>query len=153
MGSCATFRSAKFWKGHAEAKCRFFAWLALHGKSITAENLALRGWPHDPICKLSHIYQETVQHLTLDCHFSTAVREQIFAWNGTFGIPPPPGGKSLNVWWDEVISHLPKEKKREASGAIIYSMWGVWKERNMRVFQNPALQPAAVAALVKEEIA
>jgi hypothetical protein len=32
-------------------------------------------------------------------------------------------------------------------------MWGVWKERNMRVFQNPALQPAAVAALVKEEIA
>jgi hypothetical protein len=152
-GSCAPFRSAKFWKGHAEAKCRFFTWLALHGKVLTADNLALRGWPHDPICKLCHIHQETVQHLTLDCHFSTTVREQIFAWNGTFGVPPPPGGRSLNDWWDETISHLPKEKKREASGAIIYSMWGVWKERNRRVFQNTALQPTAVAALVKEDIA
>jgi hypothetical protein len=94
-----------------------------------------------------------VQHLTLDCHFSTTVREQIFAWNGTFGVPPPPGGRSLNDWWDETISHLPKEKKREASGAIIYSMWGVWKERNRRVFQNTALQPTAVAALIKEGIA
>jgi hypothetical protein len=94
-----------------------------------------------------------MQHLTLDCHFSTTVREQIFAWNGTFGVPPPPGGRSLNDWWDETISHLPKEKKREASGAIIYSMWGVWKERNRRVFQNTALQPTAVAALVKEDIA
>ena len=24
FGSCAPFRSAEFWKGHAEAKCRFF---------------------------------------------------------------------------------------------------------------------------------
>ena len=45
-----------------------------------------------------------------------------------------------------------KEKRREASGAIIYSMWGVWKERNIRVFQNTALQPLAVAAMVKEDI-
>jgi hypothetical protein len=54
---------------------------------------------------------------------------------------------------DETIAHLPKEKKREASGAIIYSMWGVRKEMNIRVFQNTALQSAAVAALVKEDIA
>ncbi|KAK1680570.1 hypothetical protein QYE76_041418 [Lolium multiflorum] len=119
---------------------------------VTADNLALRGWPHGPICKLCHIHQETVQHLTLDCHFSAVVRKT-FAWNGTFSVLPPPGGKSLNEWWDEAISHLLKEKKREASGAIIYSMWGVWKERNKRVFQNTSLQPAAVAALVKEDIA
>jgi hypothetical protein len=61
------------------------------------------------------------------------VREQIFAWNGTIpGVPQHPSGKSLNDWWDETISHLPKAKKREASGAIIYSMWGVWKERNVK---------------------
>ena len=139
FGSCAPFRSAKFWKGHAEAKCRFFAWLALHGKMLTADNLAIRGWPHDPVCKLCRIHPETVQHLTLDCHFTTAVREQIFAWNGNMGVPTPPGGRSLNVWWDDTIAALPKERRREASGLIIYSMWGVWKERNRRVFQNAAL--------------
>jgi hypothetical protein len=36
---------------------------------------------------------------------------------------------SLNDWWDKTISHLPKEKRWGASGAIIYSMWDVWKER------------------------
>ena len=104
MGSCAPFRTAKFWKGHAEAKCRFFAWTALHGKILTADNLA------------------------------SPVREQVFAWNGRLGVPPPAGGKSLNDWWDETIAALPKEKRRAASGAIIYSVWGVWKERNRRVF-------------------
>ena len=47
---------------------------------------------------------------------------------------------------------MPKEKRREASGAFIYAMWGAWKERNRRVFRNTALQPEAVAHLVWEEI-
>jgi hypothetical protein len=66
VGPVAPFRSAKSWKGHAEQNCRFFAWMALHGKILTADNLAIRGWPHDPICKLCRIHPETVQHLTLD---------------------------------------------------------------------------------------
>jgi hypothetical protein len=152
VGSVAPFRSAKSWKGHAEQNCRFFAWMALHGKILTADNLAIRGWPHDPICKLCRIHPEMVQHLTLDCHFSTMVREKIFAWNGQLGVPPLAGGMTLNDWWDATISTIPKEKRREASGAIIYSIWGVWKERNRRVFNNVAFQPDAVAALVREEI-
>ena len=152
-GSTTPFRSAKCWKGHAEAKCRFFAWMALHGKILTADNLAIRGWPHDPICKLCRIHPETVQHLSLDCTFSTAVRERIFAWHGQIGAPPPPNGSTLNAWWDATIASLPKNKRREASGAIIYSMWGVWKERNRRVFQNVAIHADAVAALVREEMA
>jgi hypothetical protein len=153
LGSYAPFRSATFWKGHVEAKRRFFAWLALHRKALTPDNLTLRRWPHDPICKLCRIHQEMVQQLTLDCHFSTTVREQIFSWNGTFGVPPPQSGKSLNDWCDEMISQLPKEKTREVSGTIIYSTCGVWKERNMRMFHNTALQPMDMAALVKEDIA
>jgi hypothetical protein len=60
---------------------------------------------------------------------------------------------TLNDWWDATISNIPKEKRREASGAIIYSVWGVWKERNMCVFNNVAMELDAVAALVREEIA
>ena len=152
-GSCAPFRSAKFWRGYAEAKCRFFAWMALHGKILTADNLAIRGWPHDPICKLCRIHPETVQHLTLDCHFSTAVRERIFSWHEQLGAPSHPNGRSLNEWWDATIAGIPKDRRREASGAIMYSIWGVWKERNRRVFQNKVLQTEAVATLVHEEMA
>jgi purine-cytosine permease-like protein len=38
----------------------------LHGKALTADNLAVREWPHNPICKLCMIHQETVQHLLLE---------------------------------------------------------------------------------------
>ena len=62
-GSVPHFRSSKVWTANAEPKCRFFAWLVLHGKILTTDNFAIRGWPHDPICKLCHIHPETIQHL------------------------------------------------------------------------------------------
>lgn len=42
-GAYPPFRTAKVWNSHAEPKCHFFAWLALHGKILTADNLAIRG--------------------------------------------------------------------------------------------------------------
>jgi hypothetical protein len=151
-GSFSPFNTDKIWKAHVEPKCRFFAWLVLHGKVLTADNLAIRGWPHDPICKLCRIHPETVQHLFMDCSFSSTVREQIFVSHGTIGLATPPAGRGLNQWWEETIANLPREKRREASGAFIYTMWGTWKERNRRVFRNTASAADAVANLVREEI-
>jgi hypothetical protein len=93
-----------------------------------------------------------VQHLLLDCSFSTAVRERIFAWNGSIGAAPPPLGRTIDSWWDGTLAGIVKEKRREASGAFIYTMWETWKEQNRRVFRNVALHPKAVTHLVWEEI-
>ena len=153
VGSCAPFSSDKLWKAKAEPKCRYFAWLVLHGKILTAENLAIRGWPNDPICKLCRICPETVQHLLLDCSFASQVRERVFAEIGVWGTLPPPLNRSINDWWDATIAAIPRAGRRGASGAIIYSLWGTWKERNRRVFRNVALSPTEVAALVREEVA
>ena len=109
--------------------------------------------PHDPICRLCVIHPGTTQHLLLDFPFATAVREKVFAANGTIGIADAPMGRNLNSWWDDLLRRLPKEKRREASGSLIYAMWGTWKERNRRVFRNVGLLLDAVVALVREEIA
>jgi hypothetical protein len=64
-----------------------------------------------------------VQHLQLDCRFSTAIREKIFTWNGTIGTAPTAARQGIHNWWDDTIRGLPKDKRGEA-----------WKERNRRVF-------------------
>ena len=72
-GSYPRFSPAKIWEAHAEPKCKFFAWLVLHGKILTADMLAIRGWPHDPCCPLCLRAPETATHLCKDCLFAAAV--------------------------------------------------------------------------------
>lgn len=153
LGSHAPFDTKKIWRAHAEPKCRFFAWLVAHKKIRTADVLALRGWPHDPICKLCHIHQETVQHLCHDCTFTAEVRDSVLA---SSDLPVPPAATTMSRdfdgWWLDYIATFPKEKKRAASGVIAYIIWGVWKERNGRVFTNVALPLLDVARMVCTEI-
>jgi hypothetical protein len=58
-GAFPPFRTTKVWKAHVEPKYHFYAWLLLHGNILTAENLAIRRWPHDPIYKLCRIHPES----------------------------------------------------------------------------------------------
>lgn len=49
-------------------KVQFFAWLAVQGKCLTADNLAKRGWPHNPLCPLCRLGWSlplTCSHLAL----------------------------------------------------------------------------------------
>lgn len=41
-GSMSYFPANDIWRAHSEPKCRFFAWLVLHDRVLTAENLAKR---------------------------------------------------------------------------------------------------------------
>lgn len=94
----------------------------------------------------NRIHPEMVQHLLLDCSFTTAMREETFASHGKIGIITLPAGRCINSCWEDTIGAIPKARRREASGEFIYAMWGVWKERNRRVFCNTAILPAAVSA-------
>jgi hypothetical protein len=52
IGSFSRFTTIKIRKAYVKPKCTMFSWLELHGKILTADRLAIRGWPHDPICQL-----------------------------------------------------------------------------------------------------
>lgn len=46
-GTFAVHNFSVIWKAQAESKCRFFAWLAVQRKLLTADdNFERRGWPH-----------------------------------------------------------------------------------------------------------
>jgi hypothetical protein len=52
IGSFPSFSTNKVWRADAEPKCTMFSWLVLHEKILSADRLAVRGWPHDPIYHL-----------------------------------------------------------------------------------------------------
>lgn len=60
------------WKVHVPPKIKFFMWLASQNRCLTADRLAIKGIPHNPICQLCRIHPETASHIFLNCSFSAS---------------------------------------------------------------------------------
>ena len=45
-GSHRKFKHELIWKAQAENKCKLHAWILMHNKVLTADNLQKRGWLH-----------------------------------------------------------------------------------------------------------
>lgn len=61
------------WHIKVPPRIRFFSWLFVQGKCLTADNLAKRGWPHNPICQLCHLGWEDGLHLVSSCPFTAGI--------------------------------------------------------------------------------
>jgi hypothetical protein len=92
------------WKAKTEPKCRIFAWILLHRKILTANNLEKQGWPNDPICKLCDKEPETPTHLCKDCDFTNAVWNILVCWFQLHYLPPLGTTTSIHSWWKKVDS-------------------------------------------------
>ena len=104
FGSHPRFYSSKVWSAYAEPKCKFFAWLVLHGRILTADMLAIHSWPHDPRCQLCLQQPEMATHLCKDCPFAVVVWNQVNTWtnegivvSGLFLEPDV-----FSDWWDKI---------------------------------------------------
>lgn len=72
-GAYCTFDAQAIWKAQVEGKHRFFCWLSLQSKILTADKLLLRNWPCNPICALCQQEEETAKHLCILCPFALQV--------------------------------------------------------------------------------
>jgi hypothetical protein len=72
-GAVTPFPSRDIWKAFAEPKCVFFAWLILHNKTQTVDNLLKKNWHGATECSLCLSQQETTAHLLTQCNFSEAL--------------------------------------------------------------------------------
>ncbi|KAJ3682705.1 hypothetical protein LUZ60_012932 [Juncus effusus] len=55
------------WKIKYPSKVRFFGWLAMQQRLLTADNLMRRGWPHLASCTLCNTETEDGKHLFMEC--------------------------------------------------------------------------------------
>ena len=144
---------SQVWKTKATPKCRMHAWLLLRNKCLTADNLAKRGWPHDPICKLCFIHPETAVHLAATCSYSQQVWQEVLR---KVSLPaflgPSPTIQGLQEWWKTCASvPAPRIIDRWRSVALL-TWWLLWKERNNKVFNCKASPATATIDKITAEI-
>ena len=129
-GTHYSFDAQSIWRAHAEGKHRFFGWLLVQSKILTADKLEARHWPCDPICALCDQEHETAAHLWLHCPFGKQVWLLVSNWTaGSVAVPDDPSD-DVQTWWDRSLSSLKQVQKRTVAALILYTTWNLWKERN-----------------------
>jgi len=110
QGVYSTFDGRLLWKAHAEGKHKFFTWLLLQSKILTADKLLLRNWPCNPICSFCDQELETAVHLCLSCCYAKEVWHLVCNWAqlepSTFLID----SDDFQLWWASVLQPFDYKK-------------------------------------------
>lgn len=127
---------ALLWHTKAPSRVRFFMWLVLKGRCLTADNLAKRWWPHDDLCSLCQRVSEDGHHLFVTCNYTYAVWLQMRNWmNVDFAVP---GEVSLQIsdWCLKERLCCRKSYRGNFDSIFMLICWMVWKECNARIFEH-----------------
>ena len=151
QGNYSTFKANHIWQAETEGKHRFFAWLLVQSKILTADTLLARNWPCDPVCALCNQEHKTASHLILHCSFARQVSSRMVVWTSNI-IQMPAHGVSILDWWEKELVHFPRKERRLKASMMIYGAWNIWKARNRRVFDHKSLTPAEVMQEIKTEL-
>lgn len=87
MGRIASPTMPQIWETKAIPKCKTHAWLLFRNKCLTADNLAKRGWPHNPSCAFCHSNPETAVQLLVACPFAQSLLDRGTLQDSTAGKP------------------------------------------------------------------
>jgi hypothetical protein len=150
LGSYSQFHGKSIWKADSEGKHKFFAWLLVQSKILTADKLMSRQWPCNPVCSLCNQEQETAAHLVLHCSFARQVWERMEEWTQLVRLPE--NGIEIVDWWQKELVQLPKKTRRLKAAMMMYCAWNLWKERNRRVFGQKVKNPAEVMQEIKLKV-
>uniref|UniRef100_A0A2N9EI09 Reverse transcriptase domain-containing protein n=1 Tax=Fagus sylvatica TaxID=28930 RepID=A0A2N9EI09_FAGSY len=111
----------------------FFTWTAALGRILTAENLRRRriilvSWYC--MCKANG---ESVDHLLLHCVYAKELWDLVLAMFGMCWVMPGSVRELLAAWQGKMGKH-PKHMIWRAVPHCV--MWCLWRERNMRIFED-----------------
>jgi hypothetical protein len=133
VGTYCTFNSNAIWKAKVEGKHRFFTWLLVQHKVLTADTLQIKGIQCDPLCALCAQELETADHLCLECVYAKELWLAVQEWSENL-VQVPISGVGLLDWWNTATKSHPKENRTRVIPLLTYTVWNLWKERNRRIF-------------------
>ena len=141
---------ASVWKVKTDRKIRFFLWLLLQNRNWTADRLLLRGWPHDPKCKLCDLVIETAAHLSFQCPYVRQVWLSLSATHADLTATAL-AASSVNSWWGALLQLKPNKTRNNSLSMASFALWNIWLERNRRIFDGKCTSAADVARLASDD--
>lgn len=150
FGAYYTFDAQAIWSARVEGKHRFFAWLMVQCKVLTADKLLKRNWPCDPLCPLCSQEPETADHLFLQCAYTKEVWFRVS--QETDGLLPATTTQcSMEEWWNSSLERCDRNMKKKVASLMIYTACNIWRERNRRIFEAKSAMPMRVVTMIKDE--
>ncbi|CAN1748323.1 Putative ribonuclease H protein At1g65750 [Linum perenne] len=136
------FPAGLVWTRHVPTKVAGFVWQVSHEKISTIDNLIRRGLMIPNRCALCGIDAESIHHLFRDCCFGLQVWSYLSSRLSLFGPLPCLVKDWLWAWkglnYGSVFEPCVK--------MLLHGfLWGIWGERNGRVFRDVESSPASVA--------
>ena len=151
QGTFSTFNGSWIWKAFAEGKQKFFTWLLLQNKILTADNLIIRNWPCNEVCTFCDQELETATHLS--CYFAREAWLKVSEWTGFSSTPISLDEVFFADWWHKTLAAVTGRQRRNVAAIIMYTVWNLWKERNRRIFDAKTGTPGLVLGFIKEDVA
>ncbi|XP_019251098.1 PREDICTED: uncharacterized protein LOC109230014 [Nicotiana attenuata] len=131
--SKVTWRTLMF-HNEARPKARFTMWMQCHGRLMTADRLANWGIQISTRCCLCNEADESHTHLFCECSFTKAVRGRLMQW---LRIQVSP-----NHTYTQMMAWITTQAKGKSCAARVMKMvyaehiYGIWRERNSRIFEE-----------------
>jgi hypothetical protein len=121
------------WKAKVPPRVAFFTWTAALGRILTAENLRRRHIMLVSWCCMCKADGESVDHLLLHCVYAKELWDLVLAMFGMCWVMPGSVRELLAAWQGKMGKH-PKHMIWSAVPHCV--MWCLWRERNMRIFED-----------------
>jgi hypothetical protein len=152
IGAMISFSTADIWQANFDHKSKFVAWLVMHNRVLTADNMMKKNWHSNPMCSFCECYQEPTHHILAECNFTEAV------WNlvaELFNLPDfvymhKKGGPS--DWFQVLLGGSGNRDKKRKTGILITVWWLIWKERNNRIFDRREKSPHQLVLAIREAV-
>ena len=129
------------WRVKAPKRVAFFVWTAALGKILTHDNLRRRGIVVVEWCVMCKKHGESVDHLLLHCDVARVVWSSFYSLFGVEWVMPSSVVDLLSAW-GTLLGRGPVHRIWKQVPLCV--LWGLWRERNSRLFEDVEVQVGAL---------
>ena len=135
----------------APLKCKIFLWFTIHRRCWTADRLQRHGLQNQGVCVFCLLSPETIDHLIVGCAITAQIWGHLFSRLGLRRFVPVGQGSIADFWLTQRAKLHGKQKKCLDSCIMLVS-WMIWKERNLRIFNQDPTDLRTLIHLISEEL-